>query len=478
MKKYIHFLTLSCLLIHQSFSAQVSSDKTTFRLNTAPVLTIENLLFSDENQNKIADLNEKCHVNLTVKNSGKSTAKSVNIQMNPLSEMKGIFSVRIFFLGNINPGESKEINIPLTIITPEPMSAISIEFVAIEENKYQSKPFYYSLPLKISEQITKISWTNPLLPELKVHEEMFKLKACLDTREPVEKLELLINNKLIPLKDGMKLTKGGNCESSFEHNIKLNKGNNQIQIFAYSKSGMFKSEIRNIQYSEIIYENRTALIIGNSKYDEAPLKNPANDAKEMAKTLRDLNFDVIDIIDGDLSSIRQAIRDFHTRLTDRKGVGLFYYAGHGVQLKGENYIMPVKHDIQQEFEIPDRAVRVNSILDAMESTGTRMNIVILDACRNNPFASSSRSINRGLAQVYAEGTGSIISYATAPGSVASDGEGDNGLYTQELLKAIKTPGLEIGMIFRNVLTNVKRLSSGKQLPWTTSSIEGEFYFIK
>ncbi len=107
-----------------------------------------------------------------------------------------------------------------------------------------------------------------------------------------------------------------------------------------------------------------------------------------------------------------------------------------------------------------------------------MNIVVLDACRDNPYARSMRSGSRGLAQIYAEGSGSIIAYATAPGSTASDGDGKNGLYTQELLKAIKTPGLEIGMVFRRVLTNVKKQSGGQQLPWTNSSIEGEFYFVK
>ena len=176
--------------------------------------------------------------------------------------------------------------------------------------------------------------------------------------------------------------------------------------------------------------------------------------------------------------MRDSIREFRNRMKKDRGVGLFYYAGHGVQVKGENYLIPVKHEIQEEFDVQDEAIRVSTVLAYMQDANTRMNIVILDACRDNPFARSMRSGTRGLATIYAEGSGSIIAYATAPGSTASDGSGENGLYTQELLKAINTPNLEIGMVFRRVLGNVQKISKGKQIPWTNSSLVGEFYFIK
>lgn len=256
----------------------------------------------------------------------------------------------------------------------------------------------------------------------------------------------------------------------------MRDGVNRVYIELGNGYETVTSETRSITYAPTRLEHRLALIIGNGDYAMAPLRNPPNDARAMANTLRNLDFDVIEVINGDKKSMKDAVRQFSKQLSENKGVGLFYYAGHGIQVKGENYLVPVDHDIQHEEDIEDEGIRVNRVLAYMQTSDTRMNIVILDACRDNPYARGMRSGSRGLAQMYAEGSGSIIAYATSPGSVAADGDGKNGLYTQELLKAIKTPGLEIGMIFRKVLTNVKRMSNGQQIPWTNSSIEGEFYF--
>jgi len=316
------------------------------------------------------------------------------------------------------------------------------------------------------------------MPNTTINEATYTIKACILSSKPVSKVSVYVNEQLITDSRAFKLIKTNTCDYYLEQEINLQKGKNTIKIIATNSKTTISSELRNIDFTEVAYEHRLALIIGNSKYKSAPLRNPENDAASMAEALRGLNFEVIEILNGDKEAMRKGIRDFYTRLNENRGVGLFYYAGHGIQVKGENFLVPIKHDIQEEYEVADRTIRVNSVLLAMENSGTRMNIVILDACRDNPYARSMRSGSRGLAQIYAEGSGSIIAYATAPGSTASDGEGKNGLYTQELLKAINTPGLEIGMVFRRVLTNVKRQSSGKQLPWTNSSIEGEFYFVK
>ena len=221
-------------------------------------------------------------------------------------------------------------------------------------------------------------------------------------------------------------------------------------------------------------EPRTALVIGNGAYGDAPLRNPVNDARDMVTKLRELGFQVIERLDADRQTMRQALREFEQQLRQQRGVGLFYYAGHGVQLKGQNYLIPIGVDIRQEFEIPDEGVDADAVLRAMESAGNGFNIVILDACRNNPFARSLGS--RGLARM--EGpVGTFIAYATAPGSISKDGTGRNSPYTQNLLTAMSVPGLSLEQVFKQVLVGVERETGGSQVPWVASSLRGEFYFL-
>ena len=155
--------------------------------------------------------------------------------------------------------------------------------------------------------------------------------------------------------------------------------------------------------------------------------------------------------------------------------GLFYYAGHGMQVKGKNFFLPVDADIQSEDEVPYRGIDANELLAKMESAKNRVNLVILDACRNNPFARSFRSSAQGLAQMDAP-VGTLVAFATAPGSVAADGTGRNGLYTQHLLASLNQPGLKIEDVFKRVRVGVRQGSRGKQIPWENTSLEGDFYF--
>jgi hypothetical protein len=222
-------------------------------------------------------------------------------------------------------------------------------------------------------------------------------------------------------------------------------------------------------------EPRTALVIGNGAYRDALLRNPANDARDMAAKLRELGFQVIERTDADRQVMRQALREFEQQLRQRRGVGLFYYAGHGVQLKGQNYLIPVGVDIRQEFEIPDEGVDAEAVLRAMESAGNGFNIVILDACRNNPFARSLGS--RGLARMDGP-AGTFIAYATGPGAISQDGgAGRNSPYTRHLLATLDTPGLSLEQVFKRVLVAVEQDTGGGQIPWVASSLRGEFYFL-
>lgn len=220
---------------------------------------------------------------------------------------------------------------------------------------------------------------------------------------------------------------------------------------------------------------RIALVIGNSTYATAPpLKNPSNDARDMAVALKALGFEVASGVNVSQREMKRLIREFGQRLKGG-GFGLFYYAGHGVQARGHNYMIPVDADIQSEADVEDSGVNVNLVLSYMDDAQNHLNIVILDACRNNPFTRSFRSASDGLAQVDAP-TGTLIAYATAPGRVAADGVGENGLYTSELLKAMRIPGLTATEMFMQVRREVMTRTGNKQVPWEASSLTGAFYF--
>ena len=224
-------------------------------------------------------------------------------------------------------------------------------------------------------------------------------------------------------------------------------------------------------------EKRVALVIGNSTYPTAPLANPVNDATDMAALLEKIGFEVILKRDAGKREMDQAVKKFYRRLQSSKGIALFYYAGHGLQMRGQNYLVPVDAEIESEGDVEYNSVNAGWVLSKMEDAANPVNIVILDACRNNPFSRGFRSGERGLAQMPSP-TGSIIAYATAPGDVASDGEGRNGLYTKNLLKHLPTPGLSIQDLFTQVGADVYSESGKKQTPWMSSSLMGKISLAK
>jgi hypothetical protein len=219
---------------------------------------------------------------------------------------------------------------------------------------------------------------------------------------------------------------------------------------------------------------RVALVIGNGAYRDAPLKNPPNDAEDIAATLKSMGFDVISRRNANQREMKAAVREFGQKLRGAE-TGLFYYAGHGLQVKGVNYLMPVAADIESEADAEDQTVSLDYVLRTMEESGAKFSVSILDACRNNPFARSFRSASRGLASTQAA-TGMLIAYATAPGSVAADGEGRNGMYTKHLLKNLKEGDSDILKVFQRVRTSVIGETGGKQTPWESTSLVGDFYF--
>lgn len=222
-------------------------------------------------------------------------------------------------------------------------------------------------------------------------------------------------------------------------------------------------------------EKRVALVIGNAAYPGAgALNNPANDALDIAAKLKKLGFDVIVRTDMRQKEMLRSLTAFGDKVQNGSEA-LFFYAGHGMQVRGRNYLIPIDAEIRNEASVSSEAVDVDQLLDKLAPA--RLSVVILDACRNNPFERRFRGGGQGLAQINAP-TGTLIAYATAPGQVASDGEGRNGLYTSELLAAMDVPGIRIEDVFKRVRANVFRKSGEAQTPWESSSLTGDFYFIQ
>ena len=223
-----------------------------------------------------------------------------------------------------------------------------------------------------------------------------------------------------------------------------------------------------------LHVERLALVIGNSAYQTAPLNNPLNDAEDMAATLRNLGFKVVLKKNADQRTMEDTIRYFGKQLRGG-GVGLFYFAGHGMQVDGRNYLIPIDAKIESESDVKYEAVDAGRVLGKMEDAENQINIVILDACRNNPFARAFRTRERGLARMDAP-KGSLIAYATAPGEIAAAGPDRNGIFTKYLLKHIVVPNLPIELVLKQARIDVARATGGRQIPWESSSLMGNFYF--
>jgi len=222
-----------------------------------------------------------------------------------------------------------------------------------------------------------------------------------------------------------------------------------------------------LSFSSMLFaQQKYALVIGNSNYTGiSRLTNPANDANDMETALKGLGFSVEKLINGNLDQMERAIINFTRRLgVSRNTYGFFFYAGHGVQSNGENYLIPIDASgIQSENHLRQRAVSVQTMLDNMNEAGNELNMIVLDACRDNPFG-WNRSGSRGLSVVSRAPTGSIVMYATSANSVADDGTGRNGLFTGQLLNNLKTPGLSVQEIFNKTGEDVIRVSNGRQHP--------------
>jgi len=225
----------------------------------------------------------------------------------------------------------------------------------------------------------------------------------------------------------------------------------------------------------IAKQNRIALVIGNSAYKDAPLKNPINDARDMATLLTKQGFEVTPLINAKKRDMKEAISAFGKRLYEKNTVGLFFFAGHGIQVSNSNYLIPIGAQIKSEADVEYEAIDAGRVLSQMSQADNGLNMMILDACRNNPFARSFRSSTRGLAKMQAP-SGSVILYATSPGDVAADGDGKNGLFTERLMMNINKPGYTVEKVFKQTAIEVSNASGKAQIPYFEGVILGDFYF--
>jgi hypothetical protein len=229
-------------------------------------------------------------------------------------------------------------------------------------------------------------------------------------------------------------------------------------------------------------ENRVALVIGQSNYRAVvALPNPANDARAVSKFLGDAGFEVLNAADLSQNEMREKISEFAARVA-AKGpdtTALFFYAGHGLQVDGENFLIPVDVDPKREADIPLQAVRLNDVLNTLTSVPSKMRILLLDSCRNNPFPVINQSAGHGMAIVDTKTgvPGTFVSFSTSPGAEAEDGNGADSPYTSALLVAAKEPGLSIEDTFKRVRVSVNKATEGRQTPWDSSSLTDDFRFF-
>jgi hypothetical protein len=228
---------------------------------------------------------------------------------------------------------------------------------------------------------------------------------------------------------------------------------------------------------ELLRAPRIALVLGNARYLRAPvLRNPTHDAAAVAEVRRRLKFSVTRRLDAGLHEMQAAIHDFVQTAEASAAVVLFYFAGHGVQLAWRNFLLPVDAEVEKADDLARQGVDLEAMLKGLRQAANPMNVVVLDACRDNPFAQDFRTGGKGLSPIDAP-PHTLLAYATSPGNVASDGEGANGLYTGQLLRELQVPETRIEDVFKRVRLSVRLKSHGAQIPWESTSLEDDFWFL-
>ena len=317
-----------------------------------------------------------------------------------------------------------------------------------------------------------------------VNKKEYQLKVGVKSDTKIEDVIVTVNGSL---SRGINTVKTDGYDQTINRTLALREGENTIVVSIRNADGLSSSEKTitchaGSSTSVTSHEKRVALVVGNSHYSKAEnnLKNPENDATDIAKKLRELGFEVILKTDATLRTMEDELAHFREK-AQNADVAMFYYAGHGVQSKGANYILPTDiQDIKEESDLKWKCVNMERVMDVMEDSHSKLKFVVLDACRNDPLSRSwhrSAGASGGLAQMNAP-EGTILWYATSPGSVAQDGTGRNSPYTTAFLKMLDIPNLEVTDIYKKVGAEVKYNTGQMQTPWMSSNFFGDFYFNK
>ena len=322
----------------------------------------------------------------------------------------------------------------------------------------------------------EIKWGTPLSPISLVNTETFTMEVCIKSSADLISAKVLVDGVQIAVEKMFQRSETDNCNYSWKPQIILKEGDNSIYVIAENISGSTTSGNRIIKFNKTVAEKRLALVFGNSDYlNGVSLKNPENDANLMEGTLKDLGFDVIKRLNIGRDSMMATIREFSRKLSSYN-VALFYYAGHGIQVGGINYLIPTDANLNDKDDCKWEAVAVSTVTDEFKKQATNTNIVILDACRNNPYRSWARGEEQGF-KALGPINGTIISFATSEGATAADGSGSNGLFTEELTKQMDIPQ-PIESVFKNTRKKVMERSNNLQTPVEWSYLTGDFYFKK
>lgn len=320
----------------------------------------------------------------------------------------------------------------------------------------------------------EVKWGNPVSANSIVNTEVFNMEVCIKSLAELLSAQVLVNGLQVSAAKVFQKSELENCSYIWKPQIVLKEGDNSVYIIAENIAGSTTSENRVIRFSKTGSEKRLALIFGNSEYTNGTsLRNPVNDANLIEATLKELNFEVLKHTNAGKAEMEKALVEFTQKLP-YYNVALFYYAGHGIQVDGVNYLIPIDAIIEEKTSCKWEAVSVTDIVGEFEKYPDNINIVILDACRNNPFRSWVRGNEAGF-RFISDVSGTIIAYATAEGATAADGSGANGLYTEELVKQmlITQP---VESVFKKTRVQVEQKSKGMQSPRESSGLRGEFYF--
>ena len=450
-----------------------------------PSFRITSLSFSDANKTMQIEDKELGEISFYIKNTGTVPLQELDINITDTEHTKGINYATALVIKQLNIGDSLHISIPFK--TEEGIkNGFALFLINVTDIKSDSiQKAEIRIPTKETLYPPVFAWVNPALVIDKTDFPLFNISGLLISKSRLTGLNVIVNGQVLNNKNYTILPTDINNEYRISQTLALNEGDNEIKIEATNEQASSVSDPRVINYyvqkvDESYKEKRLALVIGNSEYiNSNVLPNPVNDAKAIAQALTDVGFTVLQYFNANYRTMLKAQDDFGEKLKDYK-VGLFYYAGHGVQVKGNNYLIPVDAALKVENDVMYDCIDAGRLLGKMEAAGTTTNIVILDACRNNPFERSWSGRNtgqgNGLAFMNAP-TGSFIAYATAPGSTASDGTGTNGLYTSAILESIKIPNITISEMFQKVTSIVFTKSNKQQMPWVATNLMGNFYFI-